>query len=90
MTAYVSNTTHDYDTLEHVPVIASFNQSGKIMPIYVGIDDKRFRIVSSNLRSGYNCNNILEFNCQINDGNYIKPIRLKYFKDDGIWALKRK
>lgn len=88
MTAYVSNTTHDYETLEHVPVIASFNQNGQILPIYVGIDEQRFKIVSAVVRAGFS--NILEFNCQISDGNYIKPIRLKYFKDDGIWALKRK
>jgi len=88
MTAYVSNSTHDYETLEHVPVIASFNQNGNMMPIYVGIDGQRFKIVSACLRSGFN--NVMDFNCQINDGNYIKPIRLIYYKDDGIWALKRK
>lgn len=69
-----------------VPVIASFNSSGKIKPVYVQVHEKSYKI--HNCRYNHPLPNISEFQCQIIDCNCLKPLKLIYYHSECVWAIK--
>jgi len=85
MPAIVSYTSHDYDPIEAVPVIASFDAAGHIAPLYVGIDHKRFKISTYWEKETFH--NSIKFNCQIEDGDYLKPLNLTYYIEEKVWVI---
>lgn len=41
MSQILSQNSHDYLSMQIIPVIASFNDEGQIKPLYVGINGKQ-------------------------------------------------
>ncbi|MCR4956465.1 MAG: hypothetical protein K6A30_07250 [Lachnospiraceae bacterium] len=74
---------HYYNPGTAVPVIASFNPSGEIRPLYLRMDGTVLRIRSFWVKSHHL--NAMEFNCKVIDNNYTKNIRLIYYMSEGVW-----
>ena len=85
MSGKVSYNSHDYKPVEIVPAIASFDTDGHIKPLYVRIDGCSLRVVSSRIRCIYA--NTIEFQCQVQDLQYVKPLLLVYYQAEGAWAI---
>lgn len=85
MSATVSYTSHDYQAVTAVPVIASFDSDGHISPLYVRINHESYKIASFWVRSNFA--NTIEFNCKIIDGEFLKPLLLTYYKAEDVWAI---
>lgn len=69
-----------------VSVIASFNSSGKIKPVYVQIKEESYRI--HNCHYSHPLPNISEFQCKFIDRNCLKPLKLFYYHTECVWAVK--
>lgn len=69
-----------------VPVIASFDSHGKIKPLYVRINCDSYKINTSHVT----CNfvNTVDFNCQVIDGNCLKPLLLTFHRREGMWTTR--
>lgn len=85
MSGTVSYTNFDFDAVTVVPVIASFDSEGRIAPLYVRILGNSYKIDSFGERLRYA--NVTEFNCRIIDRGYIKPLKLTYHAEMGIWTI---
>ena len=82
---FVSYTSFDFTNCTVVPVIASFDTTGHICPLYVRIEGISYKIQSYYVQSGYS--HITEFRCKIIDGEIEKPIALSYYSAEGMWTL---
>lgn len=85
MAATVSYTSFDYKHVQMVPVIASFDTKGRIVPLYVRIEENVYRIESFYPKCKFS--GIEEFHCELIDGNYRKPLLLTYYKNEDVWAI---
>lgn len=70
-----------------VPVIASFDTDGNILPLYVRIHGEGLKIHSSRVHRVFS--NIIEFHCKVIDYNYLKPLILSYYIAENIWVIPR-
>lgn len=71
-----------------VPVIASFNNDGKIIPLYFAIEGIRIKIdhikwESPNKAWG------TQFRCEITLYDHVDTIDLYYYDSKRIWTMKR-
>lgn len=82
-----SYTSYDFMPMDIVPVIASFDTSGHIKPLYVRIGEESYKICSYWIQRKFA--NILEFNCQIIVGKYKKPLLLAYYQAEGVWGIPK-
>lgn len=78
-----SYNSHDYVSGTPVPVIASFDSTGHIAPLYVRLSGASYRIHSYWVKSS--CVNVTQFNCQVLADDAIKPLMLNYFQDEAVW-----
>lgn len=74
-----------YQSATIVPVIASFDSEGHIKPLYVGINGESYKIESC--WASYNFRNIVDFKCKVIDGDYLKPLALTYYREEGMWTI---
>ena len=81
----VSAGPYDCRQIAIVPVIASFDPSGRIIPLYVRIKGIPYKIDSC--RANRKLGGIEEFYCKIRDGEYWKPLLLTYYKEEGAWTV---
>jgi len=84
MSSIVSYCSYDYEPIEILPVIASFDTSGHITPLYVRKDGRPFRVDSFWLKSasGHTCT----FQCKLQMEDHLQPIVLSYYRSEGIWG----
>ena len=75
-----------YLTRRPVPVICSFNGEGKILPLYVRINEEDYKIYSS--CEQHSTFNESVFKCEIIDYDIQKQITLVYHHREHIWLLK--
>lgn len=87
MAAFVSYTLFDHTTTAIVPVIASFDASGHIRPLYVRLGRGAYRVDDCFVHSRYS--GITEFRCKIIDGDSTKPLQLSYYSNEGMWTVPR-
>lgn len=68
-----------------VPVIASFDTNGHILPLYVRMRGTAYKVVSVwvDRKPG----GIEEYHCKIRDGNCLRPLLLCYYKDEEAWTV---
>lgn len=71
-----------------VPVIASFNPEGKMIPIYFSIEGLRIK-VEKILWSTENYVWGNQYHCQITLGEQSEQVDLFFFKTRGVWTLQR-
>lgn len=86
---FVANNLHEflgYKDFQCISVIASFNSSGQIKPIYVQMNGESYKIHSCHYN--HPLPNISEFNCQIIDHDCLKPLKLVYYHAESVWAIK--
>lgn len=88
MAAKVSYNSHDYVPVDIVPVIASFDANGHIAPLYVRIQGQSYKIGNYHVKCNYA--NSVSFNCNVIDGDVLKPVMLTYFQDENIWTIPKR
>ena len=86
MSGLISKNYFDCAGTVIVPVIASFNTDGKIMPLYVRIQGISYKIDSSWMYSNFI--STVDFNCKIIDGDSLKPLILIYHRKEGLWSTR--
>lgn len=87
MSAKVSHTSYDFKNSILVPVIASFDSEGHILPLYVRINGESFKIHSAWLKPGFYPTST--FQCQIEDNGTIKPLILIYHQRESVWTMPK-
>ncbi|MCR4705116.1 MAG: hypothetical protein K5641_03530 [Lachnospiraceae bacterium] len=83
----VSYTSFDYEPVYTVPVIASFDAEGHIKPLYVRVNEDRYKVFSYWVKNHFS--NIIEFNCQLQKGDRLIPALLKYHQQESVWTIPR-
>lgn len=76
----------DNPSVKPVPVIASFSDSGEIIPLYFKYDSCEYKIeniISINKSSPLQ----IVFRCEIVDNNIKKQIKLSFMREDYCWLL---
>lgn len=87
MPPQISYGLHDCTHIKPVSVISSFDAKGHILPLYVRIEEESLKIynayqIDSNMR-------VLNFNCEVMDGNRVKSLKLSYHIADLTWTTPR-
>lgn len=85
MSGIVSYTNFDFDAALAVPVIASFDSEGRISPLYIRIHGESYKVESFWKKSRYA--NATEFNCRIIDHGQMKPVKLTFYAETGVWII---
>lgn len=85
MSQILSQNSHDYLSMQIIPVIASFNDEGQIKPLYVGINRKQYKVDSYWIRRSFS--NQIEFHCRLLIENMLKPIIITYYLHECIWTI---
>ena len=85
MAATISKGVKDCFHLKVVPVIATYDGNGNILPLYVRINEETFKIYNayvseSNFR-------ILTFSGEVMVQDAVRPIKLSYFINDLMWCI---
>ena len=81
----MSSLPYNYAGLVPVPVIASFDDLGHIRPLYIRIDLEALKIKTAWLKQSYIGHSVYE--CQVIVGNFLKPLTLTYYHDNGLWMI---
>lgn len=87
MAGFVSYTSFDYKPVNIVPVIASFDSEGHIVPLYVRINGESYKIASHWVNSTFS--NSVEYKCKVIDGDSLKPLSLTYYRNEGVWTMPK-
>ena len=87
MAGFVSYTSFDYKPVNIVPVIASFDSEGNIVPLYARINGESYKIASHWVSSTFS--NSLEYKCKVIDGDSLKPLSLTYYRNEGVWTIPK-
>lgn len=85
MPTTISRTTYDNSIV--VPVIASFDNDGHILPLYVRIDGEPYKIRSAWLKPSFS--SCFIFHCQIEDAGVIKHLMLTYHQQESVWTIPK-
>lgn len=87
MAATVSTGLKDCPNLKVVPVIATYDGNGNILPLYVRIGEETFKIYNAYVsESTYR---ILTFKGEVMVQDSVRPIKLSYFMNDLIWCIPK-
>ena len=85
MGANVSRNSFDYKNIEIVPVIAGFDENGKVIPIYVKIQGKKLKVTEFWVKSKFA--GISEYHCKIMNGDTEFPLLLSYYNEESLWVI---
>ncbi len=81
----VSRTTYDIDKGETVPAIASFDDTGQIVPLYLRINGQSHRVLNY-IRKNEG-RRVAIYQCDIEDNGKRKWLRVKYCYEEGVWMV---
>jgi len=85
MGAIISYGLKDCNHIVMVPVISSFDTSGKIMPLYIRLEGEQYKIYNPILKDSNM--SILSFQCEVMDCDRVKPITLHYHIKEHTWSI---
>ena len=71
----------------NIPVIASFDSSGRILPLYVRLNNESFKILSCKKRPAKETWLMPDYECRIDNHGYMSYIYLTYDPRDSTWSL---
>ncbi|MBQ8823379.1 MAG: hypothetical protein IJZ82_12110 [Lachnospiraceae bacterium] len=71
-----------------VPVIASFNNKGEVIPLYFSVEGLRLRI-DHLLYSNKKTLDVTSYRCEVTFSDRVQQITLNYHKNVGIWTLNK-
>lgn len=75
------------DPVELVPVIASYDGEGHIRPLYVRINDDKYQVISSWLKSSFaNC---MDFHCTLSRDNRKYSVVMTYHIRETVWTIPK-
>lgn len=75
------------DPIELVPVIASYDTEGHIKPLYVRINDDRYKV--ENYWIKYSCGNNIDYNCTLSRDGRIYKLILTYHIRETAWSIPK-
>ena len=70
-----------------VSVIASFDSSGRILPLYVRLNGESFKILSCSKRLPKASWSNPDYECRIDNHGYMRYIYLSYDEENSVWSL---
>lgn len=88
MGASVSRNSFDYKPVEIVPVIAGFDNDGKIIPLFVKLDGEKIKIDSYWVKSRFA--GITEFRCKIIREDVMYPLVLTFYSEESVWTIPKR
>lgn len=83
--ATISRFPYEYQKGETIPVIASFSDNGKVLPLYLRINEESYKVIECHEVD--NNRSVAEFRCFIEDCGIRKEVRVKYFYAEAIWFI---
>lgn len=86
MSGIISKGLRDCSHLRLVSVIASFDTSGSVVPLYVRIDGESLKIYNATL-TNVSTYKLYTFDCEVMDGDMVKPLRLTYHLEENVWSI---
>lgn len=84
----VSRTTYDFEKGETIPAIASFDDKGRIVPLYLRVNGISCRVLNYVQKS--NNHRVLEYQCDVEDNGMRRWLHIKYCYAEGIWMMADK
>ncbi|MDO4323541.1 MAG: hypothetical protein Q4C61_13535 [Lachnospiraceae bacterium] len=86
MPAHISNSSYDASSMTLVPVIVSFDTSGNMRPLYLGVYGESHKILSSYCTQNYD---FRIFKCQIEDHGTARNIILTFHPRECFWTIPK-
>lgn len=86
MREQLSDPSYFPDSMTVVPVIASFDKCGNMLPLYIGIHGESFKILSSHQTSQYS---FQKFRCRVEDHGTIRQVDLTYHPGECFWTIPK-
>lgn len=84
--AKILNNLKECEHLHIVSVIASFDCDRNIRPLYFRVGNDALKIYNSVIIE--DTGTLLTFRCEFEDCGYVKVIKLTYFKNERLWAMR--
>lgn len=85
MSQILSYNSHDLNNQTAIPVIASFNNKGQLMPLYIGINGKQYKVHSYTIRRNFA--NQIEFQCKVIVDDMLKLLIITYYIKECLWTI---
>jgi hypothetical protein len=73
-------------TMIPVPVIASYDTEGNILPLYLGYKGESYKILSATFKPEYD---IKTFQCKIDVYGRVRNVTLSYHPCENVWTIPR-
>ena len=86
MPAHISSSSYDPSSMTLVSVIASFDTTGNIRPLYIGIHGESYKIHASFCKKDYD---FRLFECQVEDHGTIRHIALTFHPREYFWTIPK-
>ena len=83
----MSYLSFEYDPQQIVPVIASFDTDGHVVPLYVRIGGTSYRIISQWTPDRGIYSGVTEYNCKLAVGDFERPLLLKFYSRENTWTI---
>lgn len=87
MSGIYSQSSYDLGLVK-VPVIASFDTEGRVRPLYIRSGEESLKIHS--VVEKPSTFDFKEFQCQVIDGDRLKPLMLTYRMRDTVWTIAKR
>lgn len=88
MSQHVSYVDDNIRSDRSVSVIATFDSEGHVKPLYVRMGDASLKVANSWISSSRF--DVIEYQCQVEDGEYLKPLTLTYYVRETVWRTPKK
>ena len=88
MSQHVSYVDDNFRSDKRVSVIATFDSEGHVKPLYVRMGDVSLKVANSWISSSRF--DVIEFQCQVEDGEYLKSLTLFYYTRENVWRTPKK
>ena len=82
----ISSGVLDSASGETVPVIASFDDKGKIAPLYLRIKGDSHKVLRYSILNKSTVSMVV-YECMVEDKGFMKPLILKYYIKERVWLI---
>ena len=86
MSGTVFTGTINSNTMITVPVIASYDASGNILPLYLGYNGESYKVLSAILKP---CYRIKTFQCKLDVYGRVRNVELSFHPNENAWTIPR-
>lgn len=78
--------SYNESTMTLVPVIASFDASGNIRPLYIGVHGESYKVLTCSCKKVYD---FPVYKCQVEDHGIARHVDLTYHPREHIWTIPK-